>query len=667
MVRHLECASFLASLVKVCHIFDKGIIPPTPGISLPNRAIPWDRYNLEVVTKPVPLSSKTKGRAPLISIASAGIGGSLGHVLLEGPPRQEFDVALRPQCGTPVLFLIGGLTPNVVQDIAQQLTHLPSDYETILGNAVTSSRQARQLPWRSFLIYKNDRVFVTDLPRPILSPTKIPQLAFVFSGQGPHNAQMGHQLFQQYPVFRNTVLELDDIHQKVMGYSFLKATGLFSREIADSRVLQRKWPVILTLPALVMVHIGIFELLKSMGVVPDCLLGHSAGETALVYASGAGPKSMAMEIALARGLSMTCTESMDGAMAVVACNAGDCQALIDRVHLEHGVESDVEISCFNAPDSVVVSGNKDLVEAVIALARDRGTFAQVIHTLVPGHCKYIEHCRGEHYRLMQDIFSRYPGPHIPTVPVFSTCRPGEMVEEFTPDYFWDNARNPVYFSNAISRILARNDSSTAMFVEISPYPVLSGTVAAHGIPATRIVCPMQRFPRDSVDPHHETICLLNSVAELAMAGYDRLDFSGFYGIPKYRKPIFNHPLHRLQVPPCKTFVTTSSNNASPLLSSLPGLDISTANLFSHHRVGDTPVIPGTAWLEVVCFDSISESLVDDVSSQALEAGGRYLWDIEFQALVAIKQDQQPRLFFEREGRNKWTICSTQQSDPHVRC
>jgi hypothetical protein len=200
---------------------------------------------------------------------------------------------------------------------------------------------------------------------------------------------------------------------------------------------------------------------------------------------------------------------------------------------------------------------------------------------------------------MEDIFARYPGPHTPVITVFSTCRPGETVQEFTPAYFWDNARNPVYFSDALSRVLASNNPASTMFVEISPHPVLSGTITSHGVPSTRVICPMQRFPRDLYDPHHETTRLLTDVAQLALAGYDRIDLSGLYGIPKTHKPLFNHPLRSSQVPPFKTFATPSSKTPTPLLSSLPSLSSDAFDLFSQHRVGDVPVVPGTGWIEMV--------------------------------------------------------------------
>jgi hypothetical protein len=110
---------------------------------------------------------------------------------------------------------------------------------------------------------------------------------------------------------------------------------------------------------------------------------------------------------------------------------------------------------------------------------------------------------------------------------------------------------------------------------------------------------MQRFPRDAYDPHHETTCFLTSVAQLALTGYDRIDLSGLYGVPENRKPMFSHPLQRSQVLPFRTFATSNSKPANPLLSSLPSLGSDTLKLFSQHRVGDIAVVPGAGWIEMV--------------------------------------------------------------------
>lgn len=63
--------------------------------------------------------------------------------------------------------------------------------------------------------------------------------------------------------------------------------------------------------------------------------------------------------------------------------------IVDKVPKDYAVECDVGISCFNAADSVIVSGKGLLLDALVMLARDQGVLAQGIRTFAPGHCKYI--------------------------------------------------------------------------------------------------------------------------------------------------------------------------------------------------------------------------------------------------------------------------------------
>jgi acyl transferase domain-containing protein len=67
-------------------------------------------------------------------------------------------------------------------------------------------------------------------------------------------------------------------------------------------------PISLILPSITAVQCALFDLLCSFGLRPDVLIGHSAGETSLLYASGAGSKEMALEISIARGIAMTIVE-----------------------------------------------------------------------------------------------------------------------------------------------------------------------------------------------------------------------------------------------------------------------------------------------------------------------------------------------------------------------
>jgi acyl transferase domain-containing protein len=260
------------------------------------------------------------------------------------------------------------------------------------------------------------------------------------------------------------------------------------------------WPVTITVSAIAMLQMALFDLLKSVGVVPDAMLGHSAGETAILYASGAGSRAMAMEVAIARGEAMTCTEGVEVGMAMLACNAqrgSELIALVTKVGEKGGI---LEVSCYNAPDSIAVSGTASLLDALVSLAKSHSIFAQRIRTLVPGHSSFMDPIRPSYLSKMEDIWARYPGPHTPTIPVYSTCRKDEVVGEFSAEYFWDNCRNAVLFSKAVDHALAL--PSAPVFLELSCHAVLASSILAREVPDTRVLCPMRRA--SSKNPRRRT-------------------------------------------------------------------------------------------------------------------------------------------------------------------
>ncbi|KIK61181.1 hypothetical protein GYMLUDRAFT_225393 [Collybiopsis luxurians FD-317 M1] len=640
-IGHLEANAFLVSLVKACLIFKNRVIPPTVNVDSLNPSIHWDAFHLKVAQDSTPLRNRSS--TSIISVSSSGIGGSTGHVVLESPPSLSFDAFERwiPSAERPILCVVGGLSPAAVRHIAEATLALPhEDEQSLFDAAVHLSRRARQLPWRTFFTMPLSSA--ETIPKPIFAPRVAPSLAFVFSGQGPQNLQMGRQLFEDFPVFRESVLEMDEIYRQIAGCSLLESTGLFRSDSPTIQLPSGGWPVAITLPALAILHIALFDLLKSVGVTPDAMLGHSAGETAIVYASGAGSKAMAMEIAYARGRAMTPTEAMDGGMVAMGCGPAQASAFISEIMKTHHSDGTLCISCFNAPDSVAVTGPNVLLERIVAMAKVNGIFAQKIKTLVPGHSDFMESesCRSLYHTQMEDIFSRYKGPFIPKIPVYSTCTGLPLVDEFTPDYFWQNARNPVLFSDGVSRILAL--PSEHVFVEISPHPVLKSSVVACGAPQDSVICPMQR--RSGKNPLNEHYVLSQALGQLACFGINSLDLAPLYGSPRSNcPPSLLHPLESRNIPANRVYSTSSHVKlySSPLM--LPNLQISRQShpMLAEHIINGAPILPATAFIEML-----------------LELGARTLWDIDFHNIIPVASSQPPFINLEREGEVAWSLHSS---------
>ncbi|KAF7356480.1 Polyketide synthase [Mycena venus] len=635
-IGHLEVTAFLASVAKACLMFEHGIIPPTVNFSKPSGGIRWNDFKGTVPVEPVPLGNRS-GR-PIISLTSAGLGGSTGHVVLRAlASRPDATLGLQASLSIPVLFIVGGLSPNAVTHLVQIASQLPpSDLRKF---AVTLARRARQVPWRTFFILSSPRESLP--PPPSLVPRQPSPLVFVFSGQGPQHYAMGRQLFAESPVFRATILELDAVYRRVEGVSLVESTGLFDSPSYNPTVTlsETSWPVMITLSSLAMIQMAMFDLLTSLGVVPDMMLGHSAGETIALYASGAGPKEMAMEIAIARGKAMSFLEDQDLGMAALACNSEHAMELVSQV-LEDG-KSVLEISCFNAPQSVVLSGAVSQLDKVVALAKSQNMFAQRLRTKIPNHSSFMDLIKDDYTTRMADIFSCYPGPHIPRIPVFSTCRRCELVDEFTSEYFWENCRNEVLFTDAVTKLL--DSHLVPIFVEICCHPVLASSLSAHGIPEARSLCPMRRSsPTKPAPSSGETTLFLETLGRLSLLGVNSLDLTTLYGrgaSPIESKPV-EHPLIRRQISPPKLRGPPRLQGVlrkGPLASARLSMNKKTHPDLAEHVINGESILPATGFIEIL-----------------LESGANFLWDVEFLSILSLASDSPLDIEVQR-ANSAWSI------------
>ena len=104
-------------------------------------------------------------------------------------------------------------------------------------------------------------------------------VAFVFTGQGGAQPQMGRTLFEQAPVFRDAMTRLDGVLRSVIGVSLLDV--LYGGSAADFARPE------VSAAALVAFQIALAELWRSWGVEPALVAGHSIGEYAAAVTAGA--------------------------------------------------------------------------------------------------------------------------------------------------------------------------------------------------------------------------------------------------------------------------------------------------------------------------------------------------------------------------------------------
>ncbi|KAH7904616.1 hypothetical protein BJ138DRAFT_1130883 [Hygrophoropsis aurantiaca] len=622
-IGHLEISAFLASLCKVLSVFESHIIPANVNLVHRNPAIRWDAYGLRVPLEATAISPRASSGKFLISMCSSGIGGANGHVVLESP-SPELACQDEPLRGGPVLLVVGGLSPrscSAIADVTAEVAGTNPDQWPSLSTI--SGRRARQMTWRTFAVARPDREGLQlTFPAPILSPKVKAPIVFVFSGQGPQHIHMGRQLYAAYPTFRSSITLLDDHHQKVTGVSLVERWGLFGGDGSASE-LPDVWPIAVILPALAMVQMAMFDLLRSFGLVPDLLVGHSAGETALLYASGAGTKEMALEIAIARGQIMALVESAQGAMAALACSPAEARSLIHAVLDDvPGTEGILEIACFNAPDAVTIAGLEYFVDKSVAAATQQGYFARKIRTRVAVHSSMLDAWKEDFGAAISSVYSRHPGDHIPKIPTYSTYT-GDILDSFTEEYFWHNTRYPVLFSQAAGRILRAHPSASV--VEISPHPALSSYLRALGASASSVVCPMRRSK--VLEDGHEQAVLLAALGQVVVLGHNAIDFRVLNDQQRVdrRVDLPSYPFAKKLVPYLPESSRVLQKQFAPRNGPLNYLDLrlnhETHPELAQHVIKGEPVMPASGFLEM-----------------ALELGARVLWDVQFHAILSLSSE-----------------------------
>ncbi|KAI0364111.1 ketoacyl-synt-domain-containing protein [Pilatotrama ljubarskyi] len=643
-IGHLEITAFLASLCKVCSIFETGVVPPNANFKTPNPAIKWKQFKMRVPVEPERLVVHSPSGRALVAMTSSGIGGSNAHCVVEGPPLipPKASSFWSVMSGTPLLLIAGGLSPRSAAAVCDSISERWPLWTGNIHEAAAREfgRRARSMTWRSFAI-KNDGV-LGKFGDPILAPKTRPSIVFVFSGQGPQYYAMGRELFQSCLVFRKSILQLDRIYQSVLGESLLELTGLFD-EARHSDPLGDIWPIAVTIVSLTMLQIALFDTLAALGIRPDVLLGHSAGETPLLYASGAGSRALAMELAIARGKAMSLMERENGTMAALSCSSGRAAELIAEIVAELG-PGVLDVGCYNAPGAVTLSGHARHIDEAVKKASEAGIFARRLRTRIPVHSAMMDLCAQEYQILVGDVFSRYRVDQ-PTVETWST-KTGTLLESaYDAQYFWDNTRGPVNFSDALQGIAQHHPH--AIYVELGPHPVLASYISSMAGKSAVVTCPLRRAKAPEKRPV-EVASLLETMGKLFVSGYTRLDFDVLYGtsrVPPDALPAF--PFAHKDVPytaPTAEIARQRQRRNGPLNYHQLQLNDKTHPELAEHVIKNEPILSTAGYMEM-----------------ALEFGAWKLYNVELVSILSLSAKRPTPVEVCLDG-SRWSVLSAATVD-----
>lgn len=284
-----------------------------------------------------------------------------------------------------------------------------------------------------------------------------PSLAFVFPGQGAQAVGMLADLAVAHPEVRAT---FDEASQ---------GTGIDLWTLSQSGPAEQLDRTEHTQPALLAASVAVWRVWQKLGgAQPAQLSGHSLGEYSALVCAGALSLQDAAALVAERGrLMQSAVPAGTGAMAAIIGSDDDKVAAVCAEMAQGQV---VAPANFNSPGQLVISGNVEAVDRVLAKLAELGVKRAIkLAVSVPSHCALM---RGAAERLGE----RMAGCHwqSPAIPVIQNAegRSYSTVQEICQALERQLYR-PVRWTECVQALAAGGASRVA---ECGPGKVLSGLI-----------------------------------------------------------------------------------------------------------------------------------------------------------------------------------------------
>lgn len=215
----------------------------------------------------------------------------------------------------------------------------------------------------------------------------------------------------------------------------------------------------------------IVEILKSWGVTPQAVVGHSSGEIGAAYAAGYLSMEDAIKVAFYRG--QASVESRNGfqtneGMLAVGLGAQECSQYLEDFH-------DLAIACYNSPKSTTVSGDVPTLAALKSRIEAGGHFARMLHVDHAYHSTYVSDVSKVYRSLLDKNVAPEPS-NMTTNDMFSSVS-GQRLDEVPDSAYWqENMASPVRFDTALRAMLAGREGANFL-IEIGPSGALGSPIA----------------------------------------------------------------------------------------------------------------------------------------------------------------------------------------------
>ncbi len=491
-------------------------------------------------------------------VSSFGFGGTNGHVILEeappsAPGESKVDrprhlltlsarspQALSELAGRYAAFLEesptdpdhahGCIVPDMVPDRVTALADI--GYTAAVGRTHFAHRLAipaasapeAAVALRQFLADPAG----SDACHGQVVGDQAPRIAFLFTGQGAQYGGMGLRLYETQPIFREALDRCAKLLDSQLDRPLLSLLDPGHPLAGHGPILDQTG---YTQPVMFAVEYALAVLWRSWGIEPAAVLGHSVGEFAAACVAGVFSLEDGIHLIAQRARLMQ-SLPVGGRMAAVFATEPRVTSAIEPYR------DRITIAALNGPESIVISGDAEAVDEVLARLETQGIKSKPLATSHAFHSQRMDPILDALRQAAAKVACSKPA-----IDIVSNLT-GQVADEHTfadPCYWSRHARSPVRFAQSMQVLAERG---CEIFLEIGPSPTLIGMGQRCLSPTMSTRCPDYGWLPSLRLGRDDWQSLLDSLGQLYVRGA-KIDWAAFdRPYPRRKVSLPTYPFQR---------------------------------------------------------------------------------------------------------------------------
>ena len=281
-IGHLEAAAGIAGLIKVVLSLKFGEIFPHLHLKHLNPLISLQDSPLSIPTYLQPWITKSRRR--FAGVSSFGFGGTNAHVVLENAPEQTVETK---KLGYPShLLTLSAKSERALRSLARRyVDFLASHSEVSLADICFTSNTGRShfvhrltvIAESTAQLHEQLSTFAASQPTMGVVSGKSrssnsSKIAFLFTDCDSSYLELGYQLYQTQPTFRQTLEHCDLLLRRYLEKPLLSV--LYPESGVFSPLEQKEY----FKPASFALQYALVKLWQSWGILPTAVMGYGVGE-----------------------------------------------------------------------------------------------------------------------------------------------------------------------------------------------------------------------------------------------------------------------------------------------------------------------------------------------------------------------------------------------------